>query len=207
MVPISRFGKKKSVSAKVATLSKQVRIIKKSIETKHIDVTAAVGAASAGSFTLLNGLSQGDDVVNRSGNLAYFKNIGIRFAYSIADTTNYIRTILVWDNQPNSATPTTLDFLQAPSDPILSPIKWDNRKRFKILRDDVAVLDTDDPLSKSASVKKRYVHIGKKSFYSGAGGTIATLGTGALWLFVASDSNVAPNPTCTFYARLTFADG
>lgn len=195
---------RKNLARKVRTVSRRVNRLYRQRETKRFD-TDALGAAisTTGTFYLLNGIAQGNDVINRDGNEVYIHKLNFKISLFNADSSNKIRVIIFIDSQANAAAPSVSDVLQdAANYPILTPLNYDNKKRFRILLNKVFVTDTDDP----TSTFQLYRKIGRKVQYSGSAGGIATIKRNSLFLLLISDSNASSHPTIDYISRIYFTE-
>lgn len=190
---------------KIVRIAKTVRTLRKGTEVKRADSELlGQSVSTTGVFTLLNGVAQGDDVINRDGNRIYMLNMEMSFEILIADTFNKVRFIVFYDKQPNGAAPSASDILQDPGNyPITSRYNYDNRQRFKFLYDRVFIVDVDQP---TITVGKKWLKLKKDTLYSGSGNTITAIKTGSIYLFLISDSNASTHPTVTWNARIRFMD-
>lgn len=110
-------------------------------ELKFVDVTANnVAVTTTWQGVLINGIAQGADFNQRIGRKSQMKSILFNGNFfPTASTANayqgiYMRTVIVYDTQPNSGTfPTGTDIF-ASNDPN-SPLNLNNRDRFQVLID------------------------------------------------------------------------
>lgn len=206
-----RSNKVKSLPARVAKLTRRVNAVSSAIETKHLDSAAtATSVSTTIQYHLLNGIAQGDDVVNRSGNYTIWKSINFKLIPVAGDSYNYIRCLIVHDSQTNLNAPTDVQLFQdSGTYNVISPLNWDNRKRFTVLFDKSIKVDTDDPSGISPMLFKHYIKIPKrlqKTFYGGSGGTVSAITKGSIYFVCFSDSTAATHPTLSWYFRATFQD-
>lgn len=97
--------------------------------------------AVAGSFTVLNAMTNGAELYQRIGRKVYMKSIHLR-GWTVNNGTvlaDYARLLVVYDAQPNAALPALAAVLQdsnaGAATSVVSEINLTNRARFKILRD------------------------------------------------------------------------
>lgn len=181
-----------------------------------------------GSFILLNNMVEGADLFSRVGRKIWMTNIRIRaeivqnvnVAHAAQD---YMRTILVYDSQPNAAVTTVASLLKdcntGASTSIFSEINLDNRERFTFLKDDWMMLPSMitnanadlsntgwwDPV-KSGAIDWFVPLKNLTATYNGTNaGTIADITSGALYLFVMS-LNTDHSWQTNWHFRLRYRD-
>jgi len=119
-----------------------------------------------------------------------------------ADAYNEVRIITFIDRQSNGTAPALADVLEAIGTPTNTMMRWDNRKRFKILRDVTIATDTDDPQ------ENRDIYIplkNVKTVYNNLiTGLIADIISGAIYHLFVSDSGVVSHPTLACYTRFVY---
>lgn len=192
-------------------LIKQVRRLARR-DIHYNDVTSSASVGTTGTVVLLNGITGGDNLNNRTGNTIYCQSLMGRFKYTNADSSNEFRTMLIYDNRPTLALPTMTDIFEVPSDPINSLLRINNTDRFKIIKEWYNVTDADDP-NRWAWVKgsnpNRSMKLPKYNQYTKFDGTVSggigNIVRGALYLVLISDSNAVTHPTVDYYVRLRFA--
>lgn len=204
--PSKKFYKKKAskkTQPTIKRLERKINTISKSIEVKRLDgQNVDQSISNVSSFYLLNGIGQGDDSNNRSGNNVMMTSIYLKGTLTVADSSNLIRLTLVMDTQTNGGAPTETLLFSNTSYPYLAFINYDYRKRFKILWDEVFIVDTDDPVVHF----KKYLKLKKQVSYLSSGATVAGIGKNSLYLVANSDSTTTTHPLLTFLSRLKFAD-
>lgn len=182
-----------------------------SLEIALNDVVSTTGTNDAA--ILLNGIAPGNGSWNRIGKKTFNKSIrlfGIAIAQldAAATTENYfgntLRMVVVWDKQPSGGTIPTFDTVFGVTDSaglesssILDPVRYDNMGRFQILRDKRYTLNpaadftggtvnTQDLLVEF----DEYIKLGnRETIYSGEDATIASISTGALYVYFRGDTN------------------
>lgn len=175
-------------------------------EKKYVDSQTAGGVefSTTGSVLLLNGIAQGDDATNRIGRRAHFTSIQLKGYMQVGATpTNGIcRTILVYDNQSDSAAPTIANILTAVGPNGLR--NMDYRERFIILMDEQWELNlTDYPIRFIEFYRK----LGLKTSYNGTGASVASIATGGIFLITCGTTPTgATSPTGTYGIRLRYND-
>lgn len=200
----AHMSRKASKSSKITVkkLASKVNKLSKAVEVKRLDLLSAVNSISnTSSYFLLNGITQGDDSQNREGNSAYISSVYVRGEITVADANNTVRVMLVWDSQPNQAVITDAALFAFTAYPHISTLNYDQRKRFRVLSDEVYITDTDDPVI----YFKRYVRIGRNTMYSATGATISSINKGSLYLVAVSDSSATSHPQLTFQSRVHFS--
>jgi len=167
--------------------------------------------AVAGNLVLLNGVATGTDYTNRIGRKIIMKSILMRFWLLPVGTTeslgDYVRVMLVYDKQSNSAAPTVADILNTAT--YLEPNNLNNRDRFVILKDKsvtfnpanwaAGAVTTGDPQTKQLKFYKR-CHT--ETIFSGTGATVGSIQSGSLYLLMISstaESVIAWNSRVRFF--------
>lgn len=217
----------------IDNMSKRVKEIQADEELKWSDVftSATIPSSTGGAAGLLTPLILtvvGDlPLNNREGAMIRATSVQIRI-HLIAGSTptsqypTEIRTILFWDKQANSGTPTLytagpytgpgsnglLDNTTVGAALSHSPFNRGSSERFRVLYDKVHVLQSSGesgvPLVKFLTIKKKLGRMVK--FTQGAGvGTTADVISNQLWLvfFCSAGSNSA---SATFGSRVYFKD-
>ncbi|AXQ66153.1 MAG: coat protein [Cressdnaviricota sp.] len=173
--------------------------VRRGPEKKYIDTSQAVGALAAASITLLNGTATGTDFTNRIGREILMKSIYLRLtAYNGTDQDASLRIMLVYDKQPNGATPAITDILTA-SD-IISPNNLNNKDRFTTISDKVRKIST---ASDRGFWHKKYKYIQYNTQYSGTTNVINSIASGALWLVLIPIINSTGASTANFVVGYT----
>lgn len=165
---------------------------------KRIDSgQVSLGApATTGTLSLINGVSSGTDETNRTGRYSQMVryDISVFFEPNTASTSangDVIRTILLYDAQPNGAAPGVADVLQ--NNNYTEPYNSDNSDRFLILYDcfvnleanayTAGVLTNGTPKFHSVLIED---NCDLETIYSGTGATIASIASGSLYLLFIS---------------------
>lgn len=187
-------------------------------ELKYKDIDSAIYQCDSTGFVVnLNQMAQGDDVINRIGRQINNQSIRIHGYISPNDTTtlpNYVRILLVWDAQPNSAgaVPAITDILSGASS--VSNTNLDNRERFTILRDFKKCLGgINNTATQSYAMDPTVCELdwfvnlkGAKTTYSGTSGTINTIATGSLLLVTIGTASPGNGNQFNATTRLRFTD-
>lgn len=183
-------------------------------ELKFTDVEVTGSAVTtAGVITLLNGVAQGTDYTQRIGRKTCMKSILWNAALLSNGGTiplgDMIRLLIVYDTQPNSATPAVTDIL-AVADPF-SPMNLNNRDRFHTIFDhklplNPAAFTTGVPTAGNpiSYYKQKYKKLSKDVIFSGTGATAGSIQTGAVWMLQISYLTAAYN--LDSYTRIRFHD-
>lgn len=193
--------------------------------------------SSATRVTALNLTLQGAAETNRIGRKICLKSLMIRGQVlfrqqGAAPAPDFLRCLLVYDRQPNGATPALGDVLQntdingTNTTDAMAMVNISNADRFKILRDwywnmagVVQVAAAGPPITytqaqipaidyKPTSFKAFVKLLGWETHYNGVnGGTIADVTTGALLLFTVGMNSLANSQyTLQFSTRVRFSD-
>lgn len=166
--------------------------------------TAWDGDFSTGDLLLLNSIPAGSGQNNRVGRLVQMKSVLIQLTWRLRDIdatgaaipmfSCAIRSMLVWDKQPNNSQPVTSDILKAvlhignsysmPN----SPNNLSYRDRFTTLWD---CHDTLCSAGDNLRQYDKYIKLNKQSVWSTNDGGVGSITTGALWLILLSDQEDA----------------
>jgi len=190
-------------------------------EKKFIDNTAAAASVDTGTFYLLNGLSLGTSVLTRIGQKIVVKSIHVKvavngapFAQTPTLPPNRVRVLLIWDNQPNTQTPTLGDILEDSTAGvgILSSQFTGYISRFRILWDER--IDLGNLVANNAAsdiitgYREKFLKTNLLVSYSDTNnGDIQDIITGAIFLvFVGASATAANYSQHQYYARIRFVD-
>lgn len=198
--------------------------------------TAWNGTFHTGYIACLNIVDTGAAADQRIGRKINLKSVVAKVDWRIknvaASTTPIepveIRTMLVWDKNPNGAYPSISDILQpvivtpttldGDNNPILkpapsSPNNLDNRDRFRTLWDQN---DSLSPGGDSIRQYDKYMKLSGETIFSGSTDyNISMIKTGALYIVLLSDgyddvsmneSNVRKRPLCKYNVRVRYTD-
>jgi len=167
------------------------------VELKSIDIGGSSSEIdNAGVYILLNGLSMGTGMADRTGRILYMKSMEIRGFWTggsaQAAGRGICRMILIYDRQTNAAEP-ALDDVIYPAE-VEGLRNLANRARFKIIKDETWQVcrstQTDEIFDQAPF--HWYVQLPKncqKTVYNaGDAGTVADIETGALYLYLITDT-------------------
>jgi len=146
---VRRRPKRKAPTNK--SLNRKIKRIQNDIELKYKDVySAATDISTTTALTLLNGISQGDTTITRTGGQIRITSVHIKGTVT-ADPLNLLsdqyRMMVVWDAQANGAAPTLsgtvtsiLDVTTI-TDLLIAPYNYSAMDRFKILMDKRVIIN------------------------------------------------------------------
>jgi hypothetical protein len=190
-------------------------------ELKYKDVSAAGTVTAAGAFILTNGLNLGTSAVTRVGRQIMMKSFHIKlvmagapFSSTPTSPSSLIRVMVVFDAQPNGTAPATSDLLEDASSGvgIVSSTALKYSGRFKILWDKRWVLVNSLTATTTADLTEqydeKYMKINLKTIYANTNnGDITDIETGALWIFLTTESGTTANqPVLQYYFRIRYVD-
>lgn len=204
---LGKKGQLVQMKPSIKSVQKQVNNLKRNVFDLHLTTFELEADPSSTTYSiyLINGIAQGDDVSQRSGNSIRMLNFKFRYNAIAADSSNAVRVMLIYDNNPNGALPAGADLFQnyatALTDNFASFIRFDNRKRFKTLYDKVHCVSTSGPANQPGFMNVKLNKLGR---YSGAGATIASVLQGGLYVVHISDSTGAFHPSVTGKGILTW---
>lgn len=199
----SRFTR--SMPVKVARLSKSVRylnkVVKADIDVCDTNATSAV--STVGNVVLLNQIALGDDEGNRDGTTVMIRSLLMRLSVIAADTTNFIRWIVVQDTQAVGGTALSSigQFLDG-TPTYQSPLIWTSRGRFKVWYDRTfAVSNVWQP----NLTDKIYIKFPKpiEATYVPNGASNA-VDKNAFYVVQLTDSGAVPHPSCIYDSRIVY---
>lgn len=187
-------------------------------EKKFIDrnlTSTLYSLSGASTITLLNGILQGTDETARIGRQLNMKSIFIRGVVNVAQTTvgqGAIRTIIVLDQEvpqvmSSGVTMSITDFLVA--DGVYTPNNLNNRKRFKVIMDEVVPLSgvTISTGNPNTQVIYNYKKVDITcEFNSNDNGDITDFTKNALYLVTVQDGLFTTAPAVSLYTRIRFTD-
>jgi len=223
---VRRRPKRKAPTNK--SLNRKIKRIQNDIELKYKDVySAATDISTTTALTLLNGISQGDTTITRTGGQVRLTSVHIKGTVT-ADPLNLLsdqyRMMVVWDAQANGAAPTLsgtvtsiLDVTTI-TDLLIAPYNYSAMDRFKILMDKRVIINRrvvadTDPATGATQEYQPIVKPFNKRFKLGrtvryavnsSTGTITDISTNSLYFIVVG--NVAPasvNPQYSFHREYT----
>lgn len=160
-------------------------------------------------WTCLNEIPQGATFYNRIGNKIVMKSIRVEFTLYAPNTlTTTVRAFLIYDRQPNGASPALLDLFQLNATGTMgftTGLNMANKSRFKMLRDQYFTMDTAQSLCHHVNFycKGRY-----EVEFKSSTGTIADIATGSV-LFGAFIGNAVGAGYASMYditARIRYYD-
>lgn len=190
-------------------------------ELKYKDLNASGAVPGNGTFTLLNGLTLGTSAVTRIGRQIVIKSIHMKFDitgayFSVGPTlpSTMCRAMIIFDSQPNGTTPNVSDLLEDTTTGLqaLASTALRYSGRFKILYDKRWVVNNNLAATTTATwsqiFDEVYLKVNLKCNYANtSNGDVTDIDTGALWLFLTSDSGAtANNPDVLLYNRIRFVD-
>ena len=185
----------------VRTLSKFV-----DRELHLVDSITQINQQDLSTFTLLNGISEGADPVDRLGSRATMRSIVVRQHIVVGNQDATIRVTIVFDKQANATIPVSADLYQnigTPAERITSPFNNDKRKRWIVLFDRVInVNNVDRPRLHWRWSRK----LSQQVSYRAGGPTFADIDKNSLWLIMFSTTAGGANsPQLTTQSRVRFA--
>lgn len=184
-------------------------------ELKFVDRTeGGVNYNTTTTIALLNGVAVGDDFNTRDGRQIRIKSVRVILTKDTQITAGgdfHFKIWLVWDNQPNGATPAFTDIFTNNATSLTFP-NLNNQKRFTILREKEyiysAIATNGSCWQPSNEALSFYHKMDNVTQYLDTGATIASISTGALFLVTAGNvaAAVTGGPTGRMTARVRFTD-
>lgn len=205
----------------------------KSPELKAVDTASSTGVDVFGSTDfdqsapvvfLLNGIAAGTDFYQRIGRKVKLRSLLFRGDIYASDnaTTGALsyRVALVYDSQTNGAAVSYSDIFQSvqfngtTGARAYSGVNLNNRDRFKVLKDwtftlaAVSLTVAGNGGYHNKRSLKAYIPLNHDQIFSGTGGTLSDIQTGALFLIAICDANSTGDDagTITWNTRVRFSD-
>jgi len=171
------------------------------VEFKRNDMAGSGLVNTTGTIVQLNQITGGSDAVQRVGNEIELKSLylkgGIR-RNAAAGYTN-MRIMLVHDRENTGSTPAITDILESAS--VFSLANWDNRKRFRIMKD--TKYNFGDDTMKDYSFYKNF---GTRGFKLEWTTDVATACKSNVMYLVCISDEATNTPSFTWKARSVFID-
>ncbi len=202
----------KQQDKEIRKLKKDVRLLKGSNESKHLDkeITFATYTQSTSNVDTLNDMAQGDADIQRVGDEAVMIHLSGKFVL-VGETDEVVtsRVIIMIDKQNIFTDHTTFMAASGGANDVNAYIDWDKKKQLQILLDrrytsnvgnlvDGSV--TSAPFAMERTLSYSINLRNKKVVFQGGGQTI---NVNALKIFVFSNSSTT-GPQITGFFRLTF---
>lgn len=179
-------------------------------EKKVIDTTLVSAVAdTTGTVQLVNGVAVGTDFTDRIGRKIILKSvdiIGHVFPVDASTSDCLCRMMLVYDKQPNGATPALAAFINGDS---TSHLNLNNRDRFVVLSNwmeaigSFAATPVGSPTTHKVQIHRK---INMETLFSGTTNAVASISTGALWVVTVGDQAANVGGTFVGTVRVRFID-
>lgn len=173
------------------------------VEKHPLDVSALVNPVSGtGTFTLLNGIAQGDSNNQRQGNSILLRSININLLITMHDQAEHtmVRCILFFDKEANGATPLITDLLAGTGS--LQNYNHNESSRFYVLSDFRISLSTTGV---KETTRRIYRRLQRHTHYDSSTGNASDIVDYSLWLLCLSDEGTN-TPTVSINSQLLFID-
>ena len=174
------------------------------VEKKNLDVPSAISGGAAnvfGTIVPLNLCAQGVLASQRVGRKIQMKSLLLKWktdAIEGATDVSPFRVLVVYDKQTNGILPAVTDILT--QNMIIVPNNLSYADRFITLMDFM----TDPQQNTSQSLcGTQFRKLNLEAMYQGAGGTIAEINTGGVYILVANPTNA---DSMNFFARIRYTD-
>lgn len=200
------YNRKYSVGQMASKAIRGVNYIRKliNVEKKFLDtVVTATTQGTAGTFTPLTYIAEGDDYNSRDGHSILTQGFLFRMRLTANSTSvvNFMRIILFVDKEFAGTVATTAQLLETTTE-YMSPLQHDQGRRFSILMDKIVALDYN---GKGTVSFNKYFKINSHIKFVGTGATAADGKEGHIFLFTMSDNNTN-QPGWGMYSRIRFTD-
>lgn len=179
-------------------------------EFKSVDVSANLAADTTSAVQLLNGIARGDEINERTGREVMMRSIQLNVLFKSTIATGVDqqqRLLIVYDRQTNATACTMAQVVSAVS--LLSPRNLENRRRFKILFDELVVISQTVAAEEGNQKIKRFYRRLRHpvTFNSGDAGTVADITTGSLYAIAyGSEAAGVTAGTITINSRIRYQD-
>lgn len=158
-------------------------------------------------ITLISGIPEGEDELERQGIQVTFRSMKFRQVMFRGNTDAFMRTTIVVDKQSNGALPGVGDLYEnngSSSQQMVSPFDNNFAKRFTIF------YDRTRTFTANAASAQQVVRFGRKLSHRGrwltGGNTIADVASGAIVMFqIGTQAAVNASPTVETSIKLRFA--
>lgn len=197
----SKLGYTLSVASKALAIARFAKSAL-NVEYKVHDTNPSGTQSTTTTYTLLNGLGQGDTGESRDGDKVRYKSLLIQGQWkrNTSATTTNIRCYLVIDKQTNGLQPDANSIFEADSDPF-SLRNATYMKRYAILKTWVFTLN-DDYDQKNI---KAYIPLDMVTWYSGTGSTVSAIRNNSVYLVMVSDQPTN-TPSYDLHTRMRYID-
>lgn len=183
--------------------------------TANLSTPLTMTYTTTGLVNCINQIPQGVQANNHVGNSCIIKSIEFKFEFNQANATpgisNALRTVLVWDFQPDTSIAAITDIFYQNTGPVTNTAlmtNLDNKDRFLILWDDIRSYGAISAIGASPPVGfmeecgfKYFRKIRMESVFQ-AGNTVPNSGA----LLVCQLGNAATSPVGIITYRLRFTD-
>lgn len=195
------YKKMRMAAYKKTALATKVSRLIAAQEIKNFDVSGTFNTVAAtATITALSSITVGDTSNTRDGRKVLYKSIQGRYHLNGA-SAQYWRVIVLYDSQPNAATPTAAEILEAPTD-ALSPLSLTWSKRFQVLHDNMSGYGQQTAGTLSSGTTSGVCKWYKKLELPAEYGAVAAPTTGGLVMLTIASGVMGMN----HYHRVRFAD-
>lgn len=173
-------------------------------ETKYKDRSFNGLVSNLGQFYVLNGVAQGDTVTTRDGNSIRMKSINVRSFVNHASAgpaEQYVRTVIFVDTQADTIAP-DIDEIFTTNASVDSFRNMNNTKRFRIYRDDVVYVSSQNPIARRTYNIKSTLPVK----YLGTSDTLNDIASNSVYILQYSNASGADVPNAQYTARVKFVD-
>lgn len=163
-----------------------------------------------GRIELLNGIPEGISANQRIGNSVVVKTLQVKMSLGPIAGATFTRVYsvdIIWDRQPNGSTPliTSIFISDNPS----SFRQLVNKQRYKNLYSSGPFIlgESGSQNQPDAVAWNIFLNMNAGVNFSGLGGTVASMTTGALWLVVRTDAIALDAASFDAQSRIRYNDG
>lgn len=199
--------RKQSLSKRLYKLEKQITNLP---ERKHYDRSLVITPSVVPTIYQLDGITQGDTEVNRTGVVISPKKLMLKFRCNaeVGEPSNEIRFVVFrwFDNDSPQYDDVLASYTSGTYSGQLAldvPTNYVTNPRYQVLSDRVVVIDPQSNDTLIYSFKKSFKKNAKIKYDGASAGAIES---GNLFLMVMSDSAAIPHPICQGWSRLEFTD-
>lgn len=197
----NRLTHSKNLKTQVHKLTREVAKLSGNYkpEYKQADYLSSFTVTNAGTIVMLSGVSQGDSVIERTGNKVQMKSIFLRYQGNIdpaSTRSDFIRIVVfVWNDGNTPSMSTLFENVTNP----LSPLNRDWSSQYRILLDRI---HTVNPTNMDF-IGKKYIKLDHEAEWSDAISTNDV--KGSIWLMLQS-FDTPRTPTVEFTSRIMYTD-
>lgn len=180
------------------------RLVNTTMEKKYYDTEGQNTVTNTGTILSFSAPAQGDGVLQRIGDQIQPYSFEITYGITYADTTNYMRVLLVqWKPDTALEAPTVAEVFEASGvNPPFTPIKQDNRHKMRVLYDVIHAVGSGGTGCLVRKVRLNQNQMLKSIRFNEAAAT----GSNKIYAILLSDSGAIADPAFNYSTLLRYTD-